>query len=1660
MKAVLRRLILSTTFITSIVSADAQFTDIVNFDGAVNPKGSIPYGDVIRSGKVLYGMTSSGGANGFGDIFSVDTNGANYKDLLDFNGTSAPKGANPEGSLLLVGNKLYGMTEAGGTNNDGDIFSMDTNGTSFTDIYDFAGGSSGSHPYGGLTIIGYKLYGMTEAGGVNSTGNIFSIDSNGGSYKNLWSFQFLVSTNGSYPYGNLTHIGNVFYGMTSFGGANDSGCIFRIDTNGNGYKDLVSFNGPAVPKGAYPRGSLTLSGNKFYGLQQNGGPSNDGLIFSVDTNGNAYKDMLDFTGANGMDPYGSLSYYNGNLYGMTSGGGTHNDGNIFSIDTNGTGFVQVFDFAGANGKKPLGDLLISSGNVYGMTNVGGTHNLGTVFAFDPFIIVKVIDTNISCFGGSNGRATAVATGGIHPYTYLWSPAGGTDSTATGLSAGTYTVYVHDIYDNVDSAVITLTQPAVLSATANTTANVLCNGGSNGSASSTVSGGVTPYTYLWAPSGGNAPTAAGLTAGTYTLTVHDNNGCVSTSSTTITQPAAALADGTPTLNSNVPCFGGDGSATAATPTGGTTPYTYSWNGGATSTNATNSTLSAGTYTVNVTDAHGCLVNSSGTVTITQPAAALADGTPTLNSNVPCFGGDGSATAATPTGGTTPYTYSWNGGATSTNATNSTLSAGTYTVNVTDAHGCMVNSSGTVTITQPAAALADGTPTLNSNVLCFGGDGSATAAIPTGGTSPYTYSWNGGATSTNATNSTLSAGTYTVNVTDAHGCMVNSSGTVTITQPAAALADGTPTLNSNILCFGGNGSATAATPTGGTSPYTYSWNGGATSTNATNSTLSAGTYTVNVTDANGCMVNSSGTVTITQPAVLADGTPILNSNVPCFGGDGSATAATPTGGTTPYTYSWNGGATSTNATNSTLSAGTYTVNVTDANGCMVNSSGTITITQPAAALADGIPTLNSNVLCFGGDGSATAATPTGGTSPYTYAWNGGATSTNATNSTLSAGTYTVNVTDANGCLVNSSGTVTITQPAAALADGTPILNSNVQCFGGFGSATAATPTGGTSPYTYSWNGGATSTNATNSTLSAGTYTVNVTDANGCIVNSSGTVTITQPAAALGITIASVVNSGGCVPNGSITANAATGGTGPYAYNWTPAGGTNLTTSPLGGGSYTITVTDNNGCTSSATATITQPTIVSISIASQVDVPCNGGVGSITANPASGGNPPYTYSWSPSGGTNLTATGLSAGTYFITATDNNGCSNNAFATLTQPPALSVAAGVTADETCNGGNTGSLSSTVSGGTSPYTYSWTPAGGSNPTATGLTAGTYTLSITDNNGCTGTASVTITQPNVLSASASVTANETCHGGSIGSTSSLVSGGTTPYTYSWSGGGGTNTTATGLSAGTYTLTVNDACGATSTSSATITQPAILNAVAVETAGVSCHGGNNGTASSVISGGTSPFTYAWSGGGGTNNTATGLSAGTYTVTVHDACGGSSTSSITITQPATISLVEDSLSTSTGTTCNGSAWIHVSGGTAPFTYKWQGGQTTDSISGQCPGSYCCKVTDANGCKDSICVTVTVTGIDNVTANSAEIKVYPNPNNGKFAVSITNYELPITNLEVYNMLGEKVYSQFNIQQPAFSIDMSNQPNGVYMYRIISDTGDLLGQGKLIIQK
>src|SRR6185312_361616 len=448
-------------FCLGISVTQAQYSVVVNFNNTNSPQGQYPTTSVIRLGNLLYGTTYLGGTNNNGCIFSVDTNGIRYRDLWDFPGIG---GRCPRGVLIPIGGKLYGMTQYGC------IYRIDTNGKGFKDLWDFTGDSNanGQQPLGSLTLAGGKFYGMTFFGGVNDWGNVFSIDTTGKNYKNLWSFSYPKGdSNGASPRGSVTIAGARLFGMTSMGGMHSAGNIFSLDTSGGGYKDLWNFPSAVNSDAVYPWADLILSGSKLYGMTEQGGDINSaGTIFRIDTNGKGYKWLWSFRGfqghnSNGNLPQGSLILSANKLYGMTIKGGINDSGNIFSIDTTGSGYKDLWNFNGTDGNYPQGSLMLSNNTLYGMTELGGTNNDGVVFSYAlPSCSAFTISHYSSPDNGrSNGVAAVTVTGGASPYTYLWMPGGKTTDTIKGESSGTYTCTITDSKGCSDTAMITIKSTA-------------------------------------------------------------------------------------------------------------------------------------------------------------------------------------------------------------------------------------------------------------------------------------------------------------------------------------------------------------------------------------------------------------------------------------------------------------------------------------------------------------------------------------------------------------------------------------------------------------------------------------------------------------------------------------------------------------------------------------------------------------------------------------------------------------------------------------------------------------------------------------------------------------------------------------------------------------------------------------------------------------------------------------------------------------------------------------------------------------------------------------------------------------------------------------------------------------------------------------------------
>lgn len=358
------------SFLVSVPTEAQTFTVLHNFNSV---DGGGPMSDLTLRGSTLFGMTSNGGANGCGTVFSIPANGGTLTTLGNFDASYA----NHRSNLTLSDSTFYGMTDQGGTYGKGSLFSIPLSGGSPTTLYSFDG-THGSYPEGGLTLNGSTLYGMSSAGGTNNQGTIFSVPTNGGTPITLYNFD---GTHGGSPNGNLTLNGSTIYGMTSGGGTNLRGTIFSFPVSGGTPDTLFNFGGT---NGKYPQGSLTLSsdGSTLYGMTREGGTNDQGTIFSIPLSGGTPTTLFNFDGTHGRYAIGSLTLSSdgSTLYGMTVFGGTSDKGTIFSIPVSGGIPTVLFNFDGTRGRNPMGSLTLSGSTLYGMTLGGGTVNAGTVFS--------------------------------------------------------------------------------------------------------------------------------------------------------------------------------------------------------------------------------------------------------------------------------------------------------------------------------------------------------------------------------------------------------------------------------------------------------------------------------------------------------------------------------------------------------------------------------------------------------------------------------------------------------------------------------------------------------------------------------------------------------------------------------------------------------------------------------------------------------------------------------------------------------------------------------------------------------------------------------------------------------------------------------------------------------------------------------------------------------------------------------------------------------------------------------------------------------------------------------------------------------------------------------------------------------------------------------
>lgn len=852
--------------------------------------------------------------------------------------------------------------------------------------------------------------------------------------------------------------------------------------------------------------------------------------------------------------------------------------------------------------------------------------------------------------------------------------------------------------------------------------------------------------------------------------------------------------------------------------------------------------------------GIQTNLCGTPIINSGTVYILDNSTPFSSSLPptvdiCAGNSTTLTASV-NGGQTPFSYNWNSGH-STNPINvNPGSTTTYVVTITDACGLTTSTSSTVNVNPIPSVI----PSTTTQAICSGSSTNINLGSNVAGA---TYTWttsvsgnisgfsNGTGSSIQQTlvNNDVTPGTVTYTITaSANGCSGNSQNVVVTINP-------TPVISSvdvlpNTVCIGNPDGQITVNASGGTAPLNYSIDGGALQSNNVFIQLGTGTHNVLVQDVNGCqstlnniLVNGTSGPTINQ---------VQTTDLTCYGINSGVINIDATGAA-QYSID-NGMNWQPTGTFFNLSAGSYAILVQDAGQC--NATSIAVINSPTQVTA----TFNSQDE-FCGTLGWISIHASGGTPGYTYLWSNNETTDSIFN--VTGGTYNVTVTDNNNC-VNVFSVNLGNIPA-------PVINSittnNPTCYG---IANGNIQINATGAQYYSIDNGVTwSSNSTFNALPAGTYNVMIKDANNC--TDYDVVTLTSPSA-MSAEITSDPEICGAPGGASVTV---TGGVGPYTYLWN----TNDTTSSIHGvyhGTYTVTVTDANLCTTQFTAIVDYLGGNAQLSYTFNNVLCYGeSTGQIELT-VQNITPPYTVNWSHTSDTSLVQQNLPAGAYNVTVSDMYGCTSVATISIAQPPQLSLTY-TSVNPLCYNDNNGQITLNVSGGVSPYTYSWSN-GGSSGTISPIPAGVYYVTVTDANNCTISASaIELTNPPQLIASTQ-SINPLCFNGNEGMIIGSATGGTPPYQYTWTGGI-QNDTLMHVSNGTYVVTVSDAHNCTSTSSSTLYNPPAMNIT-----GQIQQANHMGSIDVSVSGGTAPYNFVWS-NGATTEDVTNLGGGTYILTVTD-------------------------------------------------------------------------------------------------------------------------------------------------------------------------------------
>ena len=1232
---------------------------------------------------------------------------------------------------------------------------------------------------------------------------------------------------------------------------------------------------------------------------------------------------------------------------------------------------------------------ICSNSTFSIVPADGTGNtvpVGTTYSWSAPVVTGGITEGVALANQTTIKGTLInPTNDVQTATYTITPKSGTCTGPSFTAVVTVNPSPKVQFSGPNQTLCSGSDSSLISLSSLTTGNVTFNW------TATIPAGITGAT---GSGTGTIPTQTLINLTTTPLTViytatatFENNG-VSCSGPPLeykitVNPAIITSSILSNFNGfNVSTVVANDGAINVTVTGGSGTYTYLWSGPSgfpLTTSQDISNVPAGAYSLTINDGlcNPVVLNFN----LTSPLPLLIQEDTAAQIDVLCFGYlTGAIKVDVTQQSVGPYDYllTLQGVGTissivnsaTTNYTFNNLAAGIYDIKVTDANGSSKTILG-IEITQPSGISAS--ISYPSNISCAGSAAGSATVTATGGIGTLTYSWNTNPIQTTETASGLIAGPYTVTITDTNNCSIQKL--ATITEPNGITAS--ISSQTNVLCFGNNTGSATVSATGGTGALTYSWDTIPIQTTATATGLVAGTYNVTITDANSC--SKILTVLITQPTADLTTTISNSTNVSCFGGNNGNATVLASGGTSPYTYSWNTNPIQTSATASGLTAGTYNVTVTDANGCV--DSSPVTITEPAGMSAT--ISAQTDVFCSGNSTGSATVTTTGGTAPYSYSWNTTPVQTSATATNLAIGTYTATITDANGCTTTTQAT--ITEPNGIVIS--IASQTNVNCYGNNTGAVSVLASGGTGILSYSWDTIPVQTSLNATGLIAGTYHLTVTDANNC--TKVQTVNITQPDE---ISITTDLEKDiTCFndANGEIKITI-TGGTLNYNYTWTKDGIPYATTkdlSNLSPGIYIVTVSDANNCgPKTATFTITEPPILAVSLISHTNILCFGEATGAIDIAVVGGTPAlsgYNFAWTgPNGFTssNKNLTAIIAGTYNVLITDNSGCSKALSVTLTQPTAIVLAA-TTTPIICYGSNDASITLAINGGVTPYTIAWSNLGGGT-FQDNLSAGDYLITVTDSNNCVKTLNVNIPEAPIFTINP-VVKNISCFGSHDGSINLNIIGGIAPVKLVWDDNAVAGNVRNNLGPGSYTVTIVDSKPCTIRKTFIILEPQPLILSANVDNAFDCDNANSGAINLLVAGGTPPFTYAWSNGSTTEDLVN-IPAGNYLVTVIDSRGCSKQAQYSINRPPPI---EIGVATKTEFDCETkfvkqTFVAQVSGGVPPYQLTWSSGTVSGSnnemMNTSQNGTAILYVTDALGCKANYSFNVKLQSLGTPSFNS----------------------------------------------------------------------------------